>query len=155
MTALDWWSQRSERERALLAALGAAALLFAVVFLVWRPIIGFRANAAAQAEAGENTYRLIARAARLGAKSASPAEAATSVRAALTEAAGGLAVELSFVNARDDGAVDAQIAAAPPEKVFLLLSMLERRYGVKVSAIDVARVTDGATEVRAQMTLAR
>jgi len=43
--SLTWWSDRSERERALLGGLGGLLLLFALYFLVYAPLRSFSDDA--------------------------------------------------------------------------------------------------------------
>lgn len=151
----EFWAGRTPRERALLGVAGALAALAVVLLLIVRPALGWRGEAAQKAAARETEFRLVADAARLAASGPAAADAATPARAAVNAAAVEAGVEFSFVNNREDGAVEAQVNSVAPEKLFAMLSALERRYGVRPSAIDVARVADGAAEVRVQMTLSR
>lgn len=153
--ALEWWRGRSTREQTLLlalAGLAAAMLLYAAAF---SPALAYREQSAQRAQTRETEFRLVANAARLASDGSSAPGAQTPVRNALTDVAAQAGVELIFVNARADGAVEAQIGAAAPEKLFQMIETLERQYAVRVVAADIARVSDGAADVRAQLTLAR
>lgn len=150
----EWWSARTARERALLGALAVFTAVLFLSLMIVRPLLGWRAAAAEQAAKRETEFRLVSDAARLAA--AAPAgDRATPTRTALNAAAAAAGVEFSFVNNRDDGAVEAQVNAVAPQKLFAMLTALERDYGVRPVTADIARASDGSTDVRAQLTLAR
>lgn len=139
----------------LLLALGA---LFAMAFAYWaafKPALDWRRAQGERAQTRQTEFRLVADAARVASDGTGAAGAQTPVRNALTDVAGEAGVDLVFVNAREDGAVEAQIGSAPPDKLFSVLEKLERQYGVRVISADIARVADGGAEVRAQLALSR
>lgn len=148
-----WWAARTARERVILA-LGAAALaLLLVAQLTIMPLIKWRGDIEARAGAAEERYKIVARSAAL----ATPVktEGTEPVRNVLNTVAGALQVELTFVNALPDGSVDLQAGPLPPDKVFTLLSRLEREHGIKVKSADIARASEDASKVRVQATVAR
>lgn len=151
---LSWFSARSPREQVLVFLLAGLAALLLSMLAVFRPLLDWRAEAATRAAARAEEFRLVSAAARATSQS-SMVDQKTPVRNALAEAAAASGVELSFVNARDDGSVEAQISASAPDAVFSMLTALERRYGVRPTAFDAARVSDGAADIRVQMTLGR
>ncbi len=153
--AVEWWRARSTREQSLLLMCGALAAVMFVYSAVFAPALAWRQDAAERAAARETEFRLVANAARLSSSASDSAGADTPVRNALTQIASQNGIELVFVNARDDGAVDAQIGDAAPDKLFSMIETLERQYGVRVAAADIARVSDGAESVRAQLTFSR
>lgn len=153
--ALDWWRGRSTREQTLLLICAALAAIVVGYVAAFAPALAWRSEAAQRAIARETEFRLVSNAARLSASVTSAAGADTPVRNALTEIAAQTGIELVFVNAREDGSVDAQIGSAAPDKLFAMIDTLERQYGVRIVAADIARVSDGAETVRAQLTLSR
>lgn len=153
--AVDWWRARSTREQSLLLFFGALAAVMLVYGAAFAPALAWRQEAVERAAARETEFRLVANAARLSSSGTDSAGADTPVRNALTEIAAQSGIELVFVNARDDGAVDAQIGDAAPDKLFGMIEAMERQYGVRVVAADIARVSDGAETVRAQLTFSR
>lgn len=152
-----WWENLSPRERLSLYALGAVAGLFVLLQLIIAPLGGWRSDAERRARTAETNYRLVAEAAALG-QQGRPAQAAsqtTPVRTAVREAASMHSVILNFINERADGVVETQAANVPPEQLFSMLSTLEKQYGVRVVSADIARLSDNAGAVRAQLTFAR
>jgi type II secretory pathway component PulM len=153
--ARTWWRGRSSREQWLLLALATLVFIALVYGAAFKPAFDWRRSQAQLAQTRETEFKLVADAARLASDGADAAGAQTPVRNALTDVAGQSGVDLIFVNARDDGSVDAQIGSAAPEKLFSMIERLERQYGVRVVSADIARVSDGASDLRAQVTLAR
>ncbi|NWG71580.1 MAG: type II secretion system protein M [Parvularculaceae bacterium] len=148
-----WWSKRSERERLLISAGGAViAVLGAAQFAV-APLVAWRRGTEARAAAAEERYQLVARSAAL----ATPVQATSAepVRNVLNATAAALGVELTFVNALADGSVDIQAGPVAPDRLFELLSRLEREHGVKVTSADVSRASEDADLVRVQASLGR
>lgn len=151
-----WWEGLSARERLMLQALAAIFVVAALWFLVAAPLSGYSRDAQRRALAAETNFRLVAEAAATGGRGASTtADAATPVRTALTETALANDIAFTFINPRPDGSVEAQISAAPPERLFAMFAALEQTYGVRVASADIARVGEASPEVRAQITFAR
>lgn len=153
--ARAWWRGRSSREQSLLLALSALLFVALVYGAAFKPALDWRRSQALLAQSRETEFKLVADAARIASDDANAVGAQTPVRNALTDVAGQTGVDLIFVNARDDGSVEAQIGSAAPEKLFSMIEQLEQRYGVRVVSADIARVSDGAADLRAQVTLAR
>lgn len=150
-----WWAERSAREQALLAAGAAILAVFAAWALLLRPVAGWRESAAERAEQAESGYRLVARAAASAAPQGRDADSETPVRNAVIEVASEFKVELSFVNATPDGAVEIQGSDAAPERVFLMLSALQSRHAIRIASADIARSGDNPATVRFQAMLTR
>ena len=146
----------SERERLFVSVGGAVVALVALLQFAAFPLLRWRADMAERRTNAETLYLLVAEAgaARGGAASAtlSP-KAATPVRNAIADSAKAERVELSYLNARPDGAVEANAAAAS-DALYRWLGALSRDYGVVVIAADIARdQNDGG--LRARLTLSR
>ncbi|MGE0409364.1 MAG: type II secretion system protein GspM [Amphiplicatus sp.] len=150
-----WWSGLSTREQALIAFAGALAGLFLASQLVVKPLADWRGAAAGRAEAAENAYRLVARAASAAAPVKEGEAATTPPQTALLDAARALQIELTFVNARPDGGVEFQAGPIAPDRAFSLFSTLERRYGISILTADIARSGESPSNVRLQATLSR
>lgn len=146
-----WWAARTLRERLIIGAGVAIFIMAAVAEFAVAPVLEWRDGAEARAASAEDRYRLVARSAAL----ATPvlAKGTEPVRNVLNLVAGALGVELTFVNAMPDGSVDMQAGPVAPERLFELLSRLEREHGVKVKSADISRA-DGDL-VRIQVTLGR
>ena len=150
----DWWATRTAREQTLLGVLAALGATLLLTLLIVRPLLAWRADAAERATARETEFRLVSDAARL-AGSTPAGDQTTPARTALNAAASAAGVEFSFVNNREDGSVEAQVNAVAPEKLFAMLTALDANYGIRPVAADVARVSDGSSDLRAQLTLSR
>lgn len=151
-----WWDGLSPRERLALYALGAVAGLFVLLQLIIAPVSGWRGDAERRARAAQTNYRLVAEAAATGQGGAGErAGEQIPVRTAIRDAAAANSITLNFINERADGAVETQAANVPPDRLFDMLAMLERQYGVRVVTADIARLSDNAGAVRAQMTFTR
>jgi len=148
-----WWSARTPRERLIISAGAMIAALLGVGQFVISPIFRWRDGVETQAAAAEDGYRLVARSAAI----ATPAKAASAepVRNVLNAAAGALGVELTFVNALPDGSVDLQAGPVAPERLFDLISRLDRDHGVKVRSADISRASENGDLVRVQANVAR
>lgn len=148
-----WWAARTPRERLILGIGAAIVAIFGLAQLAVAPVFKWRGGAEARAAAAEDRYRLVARSAAL----ATPVNTASAepVRNVLNTTAGALGVELTFVNALADGSVDLQAGPVAPERLFDLLSRLEREHGVKVKSADISRASEDGNLVRVQATLAR
>lgn len=153
--AFEWWRGRSTREQTLLIVC-VGVLAFALAYFgAFKPALDWRAQAIQRTVTRETEFRLVSDAARGALDAAAAPGVQTPVRNALTDAATLAGVELVFVNAREDGSVEAQIGSAPPDKLFVMIEALERQNGVRVIGADIARVSDGAATVRAQLTFSR
>jgi type II secretory pathway component PulM len=144
------------RER--IFVIGGAAFVAALIAaqLIIGPLLAWRSNAAERRAGAEDLYRLVAEAGALGGGAASAsisAKAATPVRNAIADSAAAEKISLTYVNARPDGAVEAN-ATASSEALYRWLGALDRDYGVMVVAADIARESSGAG-LRAQLTLSR
>jgi type II secretory pathway component PulM len=146
----------SRRERLFVIGGGAVVALIALLQFAFFPLMRWRGDMAERRANAETLYLLVseAGAARGGAAAAaSSPKAAIPVRNAIADAAKAEKVELSYLNARPDGAVEANASGAP-DAVYRWLGALGRDYGVVVVAADIARdQKDGG--LRAQLTLSR
>lgn len=151
-----WWAQRTTREQALLAIAAALFALAGLWSFVVAPIAEWRGAAGARADHARSEYSLVARAAGMAnVDEADKETGAAPVRGAVIETARRLGVELIFVNAASDGAVEVQSAPVAPERVFQFFSELQARHGVRVASADIARSAEDKGEVRFQASVTR
>lgn len=150
-----WWAGLSNREQVLIAVAGALGALLLLTQIVIRPVANWRSDATRRVEQAENGYRLVAQAAAVAAPDSAAAGEATPARNALTETARRMSVNLNFVNEHPDGSIEFQAGPVEPERAFALFSTLERDFGVRVVAADIARAAETPQHVRVQATLSR
>ncbi len=150
-----FWNRLSEREKIFVGAGGAVAALIVALQLILAPAIGWREGAGERRDRAEDLYRVVSEAtASAGvAAAASGVDLETPIINVLTQTTAEFGVTVNFRNGRDDGGVDANVAAAG-ERLFDWLQALEARYGVSVAAADIARGADGEN-LQAQLTLVR
>jgi type II secretory pathway component PulM len=146
----------SERERLFVMAGGVVVALVALLQFAFFPLARWRGDMAERRANAEALYLLVAEAgaARGGAAAATASpKAAVPVRNAIADAAKAEKVELSYLNVRPDGAVEANAAGAS-DALYRWLGALGREYGVVVATADIARDQNGSG-LRAQLTLSR
>ena len=150
-----FWARLSDRERIFVGAGAVVAALFILLQLVLAPAFGWRESVGVRRDRAEELYRLVAQAsASAGVVAASAGvDLETPIINVLTQTTGEFGVTVNFRNGRNDGGVDANVAAAG-DRLFNWLRALEARYGVSVAAADIARSADGEN-VQAQLTLVR
>lgn len=145
-----FWARLSERERLFVAVGGAVVAVFIVLQLMISPALGWRAGQSDRRNRAEELYRLVAEASATAGTVAARGDAdlQTPILNVLTQSTGEFGVEVNYRNGRQDGGVEANVAA-DPAKLFEWLVMLEDRYGVAVASADVSRDASGA-KVQAQ-----
>lgn len=137
---MSWWSARAPRERLLLSAALAVALLAALLQLVLVPSMQRRAEAETRvAEAASTLLRLERlRAAGITQAPATPpadpaaAASALAADAGLTTSAPASGAALSFV-----------FPSADPQQVFGWIAQVETRLGLKVQSAELSAAEPG------------
>ncbi|MFZ5617125.1 MAG: type II secretion system protein GspM [Pseudomonadota bacterium] len=153
MTA--FWERLSERERLFVAAGGAILALLLFYQLIISPALGWRATMSEKRARAEDLYRLVSQASVNAGVIAAAAgvDLDTPILNVLTQTTAQFGVQVNYRNAREDGGVEANVAA-DPAKLFEWLKALEEQFGVSVAAADIARSASGEA-VQAQLTLVR
>lgn len=151
----EFWDRLSSREKLFVGAGGAIVAALVFLQLILAPAIGWRADMSQKRESAEDLYRLVAQASSSAGVAAAAAgvDIETPILTVLTKTTGEFSINVNYRNARDDGAVEANVAA-PADKIFEWLRALDARYGVIVAAADIARSPAG-DEAQAQLTLVR
>lgn len=150
----SFWQARSPRERVLLAVAAALFAAGAIYTLVAAPLGRWRAGAERKAVRAEAVYDLVAEAAAKGADAAARVKSEGSpqpLRSTLVVSARESGVTLNFVNTRADGGVEASVDAVAPAILFAWLQNLESQHAIHVTGADIARESDDAALVRAQL----
>jgi type II secretory pathway component PulM len=151
-----YFERLSQRERLFVSIGGAVVALIALLQFALFPMLRWRSDMADRRTSAETLYLLVAEAGAAGggqALSSSSPKAAVPVRNAIADSAKSEKVELSYLNARADGAVEANASGAS-DAIYRWLGALSRDYGVVVVAADIARDQSGGA-LRAQLTLSR
>lgn len=153
MTA--FWERLSERERLFVAAGGAILALLLSYQLIIAPALGWRATMSEKRVRAEDLYRLVSQASVNAGVIAAAAgvDLDTPILNVLTQTTAQFGVQVNYRNAREDGGVEANVAA-DPARLFEWLKALEEQFGVSVAAADIARSASGEA-VQAQLTLVR
>ena len=152
----DFWRNLSDRERMLILGGAVIFALFVLIEGVAAPVMGWRADQRRSLERAQNDYELVAEAAgRAGGQATPSGDLDAPIRNAIAKSASASGVNLIYVNVRPDGAVEANAAQVDPENLMVWLQAVERDYGARVTAADIAREQADPTKVRAQMTFAR
>ena len=154
MTA--FFQNLSDRERVMVYAGGVIFALVILIQLIVMPIVNWRADQADRARDAQGLYQLVAEAAPMARSAASgTADTTMPIRNAVSQSASAAGVELVFVNARPDGAVDANITSADPSALYLWLQGARDEFGLIVINADIARENGNPSSVRAQLTFAQ
>jgi type II secretory pathway component PulM len=153
MTA--FWERLSEREKLFVGVGGAILAMLAVLQLILAPAFGWRHGMSEKRQRAEDLYGIVSEAsANAGVVAAAAGvDLATPALNVLTQSTGEYQIEVNYRNAREDGGVEANVAA-DPQKLFEWLRTLESRYGITVASADIARASSGEG-VQAQLTLIR
>ncbi|MEM8772948.1 MAG: type II secretion system protein GspM [Pseudomonadota bacterium] len=152
----DFWQNLSDRERLIVVVGGVLAGLLAGFQLIISPIFDWRADQHRARQEAEGLYRLVAEAApRATRNTETNVNTNTPARNAVSQTASAAGVNLIYVNARDDGAVDANAASVEPAMLYEWLLVLEKEYGILVRTADISRETGDPSKVRVQISLAR
>lgn len=150
-----FWERLSEREKLLVGAGGAIVAVLVLLQLIIAPALGWRAGMSEKRARAEDLYRLVSEAsANAGVVAAAAGvDLDTPILNVLTQTTAQFGIQVNYRNAREDGGVEANVAAEPA-KLFEWLRALEQQYGVSVAAADIARSASGEA-VQAQLTLVR
>ncbi len=154
-----WWSDLSSRERVLMAAAGALAVVLVVSQLVVAPASRARADAAnSYARAVTDLDAVRAGAAALAAQRIAGPDAAAGtpgpagdVRAIVAQTAVRAGIGLSRTTPMEDG-VSVVIDAVSSQDLFAWLIVLRNEYGVTAETASIARV-ERTGLLRANLTL--
>lgn len=152
----SFFQNLSDRERIIVMAGGVIFALVILIQLIMMPILNWRADQADRARDAQGLYRLMAEAAPM-AQSAGDTSVDNSlpIRNAVSQSASAAGVELVFVNARPDGAVDANITSADPTALYQWLQRARDEFGLVIISADIARENGNPSSVRAQLTFNR
>lgn len=150
-----FWTRLSDREKLFVGAGGAIAAVLIFIMAIVSPAMNWRAAQAQKKDAAQDLYRLVNEASGNAGVAAAGvgADFAKPLLNVLTDTTGEFAITVNYRNARPDGAVEANVAAAS-ENLFKWLRALDERYGVTVAAADISRSPSGE-EAQAQVTLIR
>ena len=152
----EFWDSRSPREKLLIRIAAVLAAVFLVLQGVLAPIGGWRQAKEAELVRAEGLYEIVAEATAFATTGSSGgAGSSTPVRNAVTTTAAQLGVELVFVNARPDGAVEANAAPSDPQALFDWIGALSREHGVQIIYADLARDPADRRKVRGRLILSR
>lgn len=139
----------------ILLAGGAIAALALVFQAVYAPLASWRKNAKGDLARAEGLYDLVVEAAAIAPQSdgapAAIGAAERPLRAVVTSTANDAGVDLIFVNARPDGAVEANAGPTDPERLFNWIGALSAEHGATISFADVSRTQDGDGTVRGRL----
>ncbi len=145
----------------MLLAAGALTAVLLVYLLAVAPVLSWRAEARDALSRSQALYEaVLPLAQRVTAQQGTRAEppATLSVRAAATELARSLALDIIRLQGRGDSAVDISIGAGDPAILFRWLSDLQTRHGIGVTAAIIERADAGGLmqgAVTGRITLAR
>lgn len=150
-----FWERLSDREKLFVGIGGAIIAVLALMQLIITPAIGWRSGMSEKRERAEELYGLVAKASASAGVTAAAAgvDLDTPILNVITQSTAQHGIQVNYRNARDDGGVEANVAAEP-SKLFDWLRALESQHGVSVAAADIARAAAGGT-VQAQLTLIR
>jgi len=150
-----FWERLSEREKLFVGAGGAVLAAFALLQFIVVPALGWRQNMSEKRQRAEDLYGIVSEAsANAGVVAAAAGvDLSTPALNVLTQSTAQYQIEVNYRNAREDGGVEANVAA-DPRKLFEWLGALESRYGISVASADIARASSG-DGVQAQLTLIR
>jgi len=150
-----FWNRLSDREKLFVAGGGAVAAIIILLQLIIAPALSWRESAGDRRDRAEDLYRLVSEASASAGvvAEATGVDLETPIINVLTQTTSEFGVTVNFRNARNDGGVEANVAANG-ERLFDWLHALETRFGVSVAAADIARSADGES-LQAQLTLVR
>jgi type II secretory pathway component PulM len=150
-----FWERLSEREKLFVGVGGAIIAALAAFQLIVAPAFGWRRGMSEKRQRAEELYGIVSEAsANAGVVAAAAGvDLATPALNVLTQSTGEYQIEVNYRNAREDGGVEANVAA-DPQKLFEWLQALESRYGITVASADIARASS-VEGVQAQLTLVR
>ncbi|MEM6413999.1 MAG: type II secretion system protein GspM [Pseudomonadota bacterium] len=152
------WRDLSDRERILISIAAVLAVLLVILQFIVSPIYNWRETQERKLRSSENLYELVAEASAVagGVQSAETApKANVPIRKAVTDSAKSSGVNITFVNARDDGTIETSTPSANPDRLYAWLEKLRSDYGVGVAYADIARDRNGLDAVRARIVLER
>ncbi|HEX8447162.1 MAG TPA: type II secretion system protein GspM [Sphingomonas sp.] len=143
----SWWTARSTRERALLAALGAVAVIALLLVLVVKPLQAARG----QALADIRTYETLSAGLTAAGSSARPAAPGRSgpVAQILTTTAAGFGLTVQRVEP-EGGQTRVVMDGVPYDAVMRWLADLETGGGVTIAEVRLDRA-DAAGQVNVQV----
>lgn len=152
---MSFLNRLNDRERLVVLGGGAVVLALVILQFVIGPLLDWRSDRARAAKDAERTYDLVVEAAARGAPAETAGDASRPVRNVISETAQAVGVELTYVNVRADGQVDASVSGADPQALFAWIATLERDESVRVVSADISREQGAGARVRAQLSFAR
>ena len=152
----QWWLERTFREQALLAGLGALAGFFMVYQFVFKPITDFRIAAMANHQAASAYVRDVQISANRIFAAEEPSGGASSentqpLRVAASSAARGLGLTIARVQPAANNGLDIWFDNAAAASLFKWVDQLHQNQSVSVARAYIQRNDDSS--VRAQVTL--
>jgi type II secretory pathway component PulM len=150
-----FWDRLADREKLFVGVGGAIVAIILLLQLIIAPALGWRSGQTDKLQRAEDLYRLVSEASASAGVAAASAgvDLETPILNVLTQSTGEFQIVVNYRNGRNDGGVDANVAAKP-DKLFAWLRAIEAKYGVTVAAADIARSANGE-DVQAQLTLIR
>lgn len=146
-TFLRLWQARSDREQAMLAAMGLLVLALLVSVAVVQPLVRFNAGARDDYAAAMRLYRSIEADAAAYRALAAGVEADAGATQSLRAVVGSLALRHEISLARlvpsEDGALTVSIDRAQTQNVMRWLIDLDERYGIQVVSSTMDREGEG------------
>lgn len=156
-----FWLERTERERIMLIAMGAALAVFALYQVVYAPLASYNEQAARSYAAARALYAEIEAGAREAAALRASAEASGrqsprqtgSVRAAVSATAQEAGLMITRMQPIEDRALNLWIDEADVTTLYRWIITLREDYGITVDKASI-RTNEAAGTVRAQLLLA-
>ena len=153
----EFWNKLSERERALVSVAGVLALILILSIGIVSPLKNWREEAGVDARRAQNLYRLVAEAAAQGGGGGKNVDEVSSgpIRNIITVSAQQNGVQLDFVNARQDGAVETNISDADPATLFNWIRRLSEAERLDVVYADLIREKGNESKIRGRLIFSR
>ncbi|MEM1396678.1 MAG: type II secretion system protein GspM [Pseudomonadota bacterium] len=150
---MQFWSDRSDREKLFLGG-GALILCLAIIVqLIFVPMARWHSTSASSVNDAESLYKLVSTAARFG-ETATTDQRTGSLQGAITASAQAAGVSLVFVRERPDGSVETAAGPGDPTSLFRWIDMLTTQSSVSVNYADITRANEDTNLVRGRFIFA-
>jgi len=144
---MQYWTERSDREKALLALAGALVIVALAQFGIVRPLTAARAEASLALEAASRqldvvSAELAARTTQGGAPGAA-VSSSQNVRADLLQLANARGLSVSRLQTTDEGRLILQFEQAAPTLVYAWLADADTSFGIVPERVTLFAETGG------------
>ena len=139
-----WWDGRTAREHVMLGVLGGVLVLVLAWFLIFAPLLAWKAGAADRLDAAVQTHALASAAAGIdtsGGIARTPADLETLLTDSAAEA--GVAVQVTV----EGGGVNFAVESAETARLFGWIAALERA-GLTIASLSVLENADATLQAQ-------